>query len=147
MAEQTYANHRRVVPAYHLVATGILTINLGWSIFRLVQPLPGVGLFDRVLAVAVAVALLIVLLYARTFPLRAQDRVIRLEERLRLQALLPADLAPRIGELRTGQLIALRFAGDDEVADLTRRVLAGELKTQKEIKQAIRAWRADHLRV
>ncbi len=147
MAEQTYANHRRVVPAYHLVATGILTINLGWSIFRLVQPLPGVGLFDRVLAVAVAAALLIVLLYARTFPLRAQDRVIRLEERLRLQALLPADLAPRIGELRTGQLIALRFAGDDEVADLTRRVLAGELKTQKEIKQAIRAWRADHLRV
>jgi hypothetical protein len=147
MPEQSYANHRRVVPAYHFVAAGILTVHFAWSLFRLVRPLPGVGLFDRLLAVAVAAALLIVLLYARTFPLRAQDRVIRLEERLRLQALLPADLAPRIGELRTGQLIALRFAGDEEVPDLARRVLAGELRTQQEIKQAIRSWRADHLRV
>lgn len=146
MDAQSYAKHRRVVPAYHFLAAGILALNFLWSLVRLACPLPGAGLVDRLLAVAVAVALLIVLLYARRFPLRAQDRVIRLEERLRLEALLPPDLKPRIDELKPGQLVALRFAGDDEVADLTRQVLAGELTTQDEIKRSIRAWRADHLR-
>jgi hypothetical protein len=147
MAELSYANHRKFVPAYHFVGFGILTINLLWSLYRLIAGLPGVPVFDRVLNVAVAFALLIVLLYARVFPLRAQDRIIRLEERARLEGLLPADLKPRLGELRTGHLIALRFASDAEVPELTRRVLAGELATPADVKQAIRSWRADHLRM
>lgn len=147
MREQSYASHVRIVPAYHYLAAGIVTINFLWSLYRLFWPLPGTPVFDRLLAVAVALALGLVLLYARTFPLRAQDRVIRLEERLRLERLLPEDLRPRIPELRTRHLIALRFAGDDEVADLTRKVLAGDLKALDDIKRAIRNWRADHLRM
>jgi hypothetical protein len=147
MAEQNYANHRKFVPAYHYVATSILTLNLGWSLYRLANGLPGVPFFDRLLAVLVAAALIIVLLYARLFPLRAQDRVIRLEERMRLEALLPADLRPRIGELRPGQLVALRFASDEELPELTRRVLDGQLRTSSDIKKAVRNWRGDYLRV
>ena len=147
MSEQSYATHRRFVPGYHFVTFGILVINLLWSFYRLFWPLPDVPLFDRLLAVAVAFALPMIALYARTFPLKAQDRLIRLEERLRLEKLLPEDLKPRLGELRPGHLVALRFAGDAEVADLVRKVLAGDLKTQDEIKKAIRTWRADHLRM
>jgi hypothetical protein len=87
------------------------------------------------------------MLYLRFMPLRAQDRVIRLEERARLERIVPSDLRGRVGELTPSQLIAIRFAPDDEVADLTRRALNGELKTSKDIKLAIRNWRADHLRV
>jgi len=79
--------------------------------------------------------------------LRAQDRIIRFEERLRLERLLPPDLRGRVADLRTGQLVAIRFAHDDEVPDLVRRVLSGELTTQGDIKRAIQSWRADHLRV
>ena len=147
MSEQSYATHRRFVPGYHFVTFGILVINLLWSLFRLFWPLGDAPLFDRLLAVAVAFALPMIALYARTFPLKAQDRLIRLEERLRLEKLLPEDLKPRLGELRPGHLVALRFAGDAEVADLVRKVLAGDLKTQDEIKKAIRTWRADHLRM
>lgn len=146
MAEQTYATHRRFVPMYHFVAFGILTINLIWSLFRLVRGLPDVPFFDRLLGVAVAFALLLVCLYARVFALRAQDRVIRLEEILRMERLLPADLKPRIGELRAGQLIALRFAGDEELPELTRTVLDKGIKDRAEIKKMVRTWRADHLR-
>lgn len=147
MAEQSYAHHRRVVPAFHFVTGGILLLNLVWSIYRLVQGLPGVPFFDRLLAVAVAIALGLLAWYTRIFPLRAQDRVIRLEERLRMERLLPPDLRARIGELRTGHFVALRFASDEELPELTRAVLAGEVKTGDEIKRRIRQWRADHLRM
>ena len=73
--------------------------------------------------------------------------MIRLEERLRLANILPADLKARIGELSTGQLIALRFASDAEVTELTREVLAGDIQDKKAIKGKIKSWRADHLRV
>jgi hypothetical protein len=95
----------------------------------------------------VAIALLIGILLSRNMPLRAQDRIIRLEERSRLERLLPGDLRGRVGELTPTQLIAIRFAPDDEVPDLTRRTLSGELKSQGDIKRAIRNWRSDHLRV
>jgi len=147
MAEQTFATHRRFVPAFHFVTFGILVINVIWALFRLVRGLPGVPFFDRLLALAVAAALVLLSWYARTFPLRAQDRIIRLEERLRLERLLPADLKPRIGELRTGQLIALRFASDEELPELTRTVLDKGMSKQDEIKKLVRSWRADHLRM
>jgi uncharacterized protein DUF6526 len=147
MAEQNYANHAKYVPGFHFVTFGILTINLIWSLFRLFWGVPGTPLPDRLLNVAVAVALALMAWYLRVFPLKAQDRVIRLEETLRLERLLPADLKPRIGELRPGQLIALRFAGDDELPDLTRAVLAGEVTAPGEIKKRVRSWRADHFRM
>lgn len=147
MSEQSFANHSKFVPGFHFVASFILLVNLAWSIFRLFWPLPGVPVFDRLLAVAVAVALGLMLWYLRTFPLKAQDRVIRLEETLRMERLLPADLRPRIGELRPGQFVALRFASDEELPELTRAVLDGGLRDQKAIKQRIRGWRADHFRL
>ncbi|HEY0514900.1 MAG TPA: DUF6526 family protein [Thermoanaerobaculia bacterium] len=147
MAEQNFANHRKFVPGFHFVALGILMINLIWSLFRLFIGLPGVGFFDRLLNVAVAVALLLLAWYLRVFPLKAQDRVIRLEEMLRLERLLPADLRPRIGDLGTGQLIALRFASDAELPELTRAVLDRGITGPDEIKKMIGAWRADHLRM
>jgi hypothetical protein len=106
-----------------------------------------VGIWDRLLNVAVAFALLLIAWYVRIFPLKAQDRVIRLEETLRLERLLPADLRSRIGELRPGQLIALRFASDAELPELTREVLGGSLSSPGEIKKRVRSWRADHFRM
>jgi hypothetical protein len=140
---QTFQNHARFVPAYHFVATPILTVNALWAAYRLFKA-PS---FDTVLALAVALTLIVMLLYLRLFALKAQDRVIRLEERQRLARLVPGDLQSRIEELRPGQLVALRFASDGEVAELARRALAGELATPKAIKQAIRSWRGDYLRV
>jgi Family of unknown function (DUF6526) len=147
MAEQNYANHAKYVPGFHFLTLGILTINLIWSLFRLFWGLPGTPFFDRLLNVAVAVALGLLAWYIRIFPLKAQDRVIRLEERLRLERLLPADLKPRIGDLRASQLIALRFASDEELPELARAVLAGEATSPDEIKKRVRTWRADHFRM
>lgn len=147
MAEQNYANHAKFVPGFHFVTLGILVINLIWSLVRLFWVLPGTNFFDRLLSVAVAVALALMAWYLRTFPLKAQDRIIRLEERLRLERLLPADLRPRIADLRPSQLIALRFASDDELPDLTRAVLTGEVTKPDEIKKRVQNWRADHFRM
>lgn len=146
---QSYANHRKLVPGYHYVAVPLLAVNLLWSLYRLFWGYPSfeMPLFDRLLAVAMAVALLLIVLYARTFPLRAQDRVIRLEEWIRMERLLPAELKSRIKDLRHGQFVALRFASDEELPELTRAVLDGEVRTQKEIKQRIRSWREDHFRL
>lgn len=141
-ASQSYANHTRYVPGYHYLLLTLLTINLLWTGYRLFRE-PSV---DRGVSFLVAIALGLLAYYARSFALRAQDRVIRLEERLRLTRLLPADQHGRIDALRTSQLIALRFASDEEVPALAARVFAGELTKPKEIKQAIRNWRADHLR-
>ncbi|HEV2855489.1 MAG TPA: DUF6526 family protein [Thermoanaerobaculia bacterium] len=147
MVEQNFANHRKFVPGYHFAAFGILGVNFLWSLFRLLSGLPGVPLFDRLLNAAVAVALLLLAWYARVFPLKAQDRVIRLEETLRLERLLPPDLRARVGELRPGQLVALRFASDEELPELTRAVLEEKSLSQDDIKKRIRNWRADHFRM
>ena len=148
MADQTFNTHRKYVPGFHFVTLGILTINILWSVYRATWPIgPGVPIFDRLMTVLVAVALALLAWYVRVFPLRAQDRVIRLEERNRLERLLPSDLRVRIGELTTGQLIALRFASDSEVVDLTRVVLEQKITGQDDIKKKIRDWRADHLRM
>lgn len=140
---QSYQNHARFVPAFHFVTFSILTVNVLWTAYRLIR-WPSL---DAGMAVLVAAALVLLCWYARVFPLTAQDRVIRLEERLRLARLLPADQQSRIDELRPRQLIALRFASDEELPGLAQRVLAGELTDPKAIKQAVRNWRADHLRV
>jgi hypothetical protein len=145
MAEQTqtYATHRRWVPLFHFFALPVLLINVVVTIIQLVRDPRPMTAWSVVVALAVFLGIFLL----RGMPLRAQDRVIRLEERARLDRVLPSDLRGRASELTAAQLIAIRFAADDEVPDLTRRALAGELKTQGDIKRAIRTWRADHLRV
>jgi Family of unknown function (DUF6526) len=144
MAEstQTYASHRRWIPTFHFFVLPVLLINVfvaGAHFARNPHPITA-------WPVVVAIALFIGVFELRGMPLRAQDRVIRIEERARLERVLPSDLRGRAGELTASQLIAIRFAPDDEVPDLVRRALNGELKTQDDIKRAIKNWRADHLR-
>ncbi|NJL27961.1 MAG: hypothetical protein HC897_08705 [Thermoanaerobaculia bacterium] len=141
---QTFENHAKLVPLYHFVAFGILTVNLLWQLWGLRE------IVDRPIAsiwnVLLAFALLLVWLYARIFALNVQDRVIRLEMRLRLAEVLPAELRPRIGELRTGQLVALRFASDEELPALVREVLDQGITNRTEIKKKVKNWQADHAR-
>jgi hypothetical protein len=145
MAQQSQilATHRRWIPAWHFFALPVLVINVFVSAVHFVRE-PGM---INAWAVVVALALAIGIFLSRFMPLRAQDRIIRLEERTRLDRILPSDLRGRVEELKTSQLVALRFAPDDEIPELMRRALNGELKTQADIKRAIRNWRADHLRV
>ncbi|MBK7596534.1 MAG: hypothetical protein IPJ11_15160 [Gemmatimonadetes bacterium] len=102
--------------------------------------------WPTVLAAVVAFALIVLAVSARTMALTVQNRVIRLEEHLRMQRLLPADLQARIGELSVGQLVALRFASDAELPELTRTVLTQGITDKKAIKRMITTWRPDHLR-
>ena len=148
MVEQNYRNHRKFVPGFHFVTFGILAVNFLWSLYRLFRGYPAVEmpLFDRALGVLVAAALIGIAWYARVFPLAVQDRVIRNEMQARLATVLPPDLRARIGELRRGHLIALRFASDEELPELTRQVLEGKLTRSDDIKKTIRSWRADDLR-
>jgi hypothetical protein len=143
VSTQTRASHRRFIPIWHFFALPVLVINVFMVAVRLVR----VPTLENTWSLVVAIALVIGIFLSRSMPLRAQDRVIRLEERLRLEKILPADLRGRIDELKPEQLIGLRFAPDNEVPDLTRRALSGELKTRADIKNAIANWRPDLLRV
>ena len=139
--EQNYGNHRRYYPWHHFVVQPILGINFFVEIRRLVEePSP-----SRWWAVILAMGLLLLSLTARAMALRAQDRVIRLEESIRLSRLGVGQAG--IDSLKPGQLVALRFAPDDEVPDLIRRINAGELMKGEQIKKSIRVWRPDYLRV
>jgi hypothetical protein len=139
---QSFENHNRVVPPYHMFAIPIFMINFIW---RLVQLKDGIT-FASIMNVLLAIAFLILILYARMFSLTVQDRVIRLEMRLRLERLLPPDMRSRIPELTLAQLISLRFAGDEELVALTRQVLDERLNDRKSIKRRIKNWQADLLR-
>lgn len=142
-AVQNLANHARIVPLYHFVLGGIVGVNLFFTGWMLVSgPTPG-----RAMAFALAIGLLIVFWYARAFALAAQDRVIRLEMRLRLERLLPPAQFARFDELGVRQIVALRFAGDAELPGLVDEVLAGRLVRPEDIKRRIRDWQADWLRV
>jgi hypothetical protein len=142
-APQNFANHRRIIPLYHFVIFGIFVINAIWSIVQLVR-FPS---WPTLLACAVALALVGLFLFERTFALAVQDRVIRLEMRLRLAKVLPPDLQGRIPELDRDQLIALRFAGDQELPDLVREVLTNDMHNRDDIKRRIKKWEADFWRV
>jgi hypothetical protein len=139
---QNFQNHTRVVPLYHMFVFGVFLINLGTSIYRLVK----FGSWASVVNFLVALALIVLFFYVRVFVLSVQDRVIRLEMRLRLAELLPADLCPRIPEFSVGQLIALRFACDAELPALARKVLDEKLSDSKAIKRLVKDWQADYLR-
>jgi hypothetical protein len=139
---QTFENHTRMLPAYHYVAFPLFTLNFFFTLFKAVTDFSWANL----MAFGLAVALMLLFFVARMMPVTVQDRVIRLEETLRMRALLPADLQPRIGEFTVKQLVALRFAGDDELPALARKVLDEKIADQTAIKKMVQHWRADYLR-
>jgi hypothetical protein len=140
---QNYQNHARYYPLVHYVITPILFFNLFWQIIRLSQE----RTWDRAENLLIAVALMLMSLAARIQALKAQNRVIRLEEFLRYKDILPTDLAAQAMRLKPGQIIALRFASDEELPRLLQQTLNGEFKDTKEIKLAVKNWRGDYLRV
>lgn len=140
---QTYGTHRRFVPLFHFFALPVLGLNVLARIYVLVRYFSRLAIWELIVALALAALAYTVRGMATT----AQDRIIRLEERLRLERLLPADLRARIGELTASQLIGLRFCSDAELPDLTRAVLNAEVSGRNEIKQRIKSWRPDLLRV
>jgi Family of unknown function (DUF6526) len=144
MAEpvQSYKKHARLLPPFHFFVVPVLLVNFINTLRHLWQNPTQHFAFE----VVVAAALLVLAFLSRIQALTVQDRVIRLEMRLRLRGLLPPDLQPTIDQLTHRHLVALRFASDAEMADLVRDVLAGKLTTSKDIKQKIRNWQGDWLR-
>ncbi len=140
---QNYANHGRYVPLFHFVLGGILVANLAASGRRLYLD-PGMG---SAMDFALAIGLGIMGWYTRAFALAAQDRVIRLEMRLRLEKLLPAGQFAQFNRLAPAQLVALRFAGDQEMPALVAEVLDGKLSDPDAIKKRIQDWQPDWMRV
>jgi hypothetical protein len=143
MEQQNFKNHTKLVPAFHFYTLGTLLINIGWSIYRWKAAEFSI---DGLWGILVAVALFLLAFYARTFAMKVQDRVIRLEERLRYERLLPADLQASCAELDINQIVALRFACDAELPTLTRKVLDEKMNERKAIKQQIKNWKPDYLR-
>jgi hypothetical protein len=143
MSEQNFANHAKMVPAFHFFAMPVFALNFGWTIYHWVTS--GFSLAGTI-SVLLAAALIVLLFCARLFALTVQDRVIRLEERLRFERLLPADLKPRIAQFTVGQLVSLRFASDEELPALACKVLDEKLTDRKTIKQLIKNWKPDYLR-
>lgn len=140
--QQNLSNHARLVPLYHIGVFLPLLINLVWSIYQVSGGLTG----EAIVRVLVAIALILLFISVRTQILTVQDRVIRLEMRLRLARVLPPDQHKAIAQLTHKQLVALRFASDAELPALVQRVLAGQLLTQKAIKAEVKDWQADFLR-
>lgn len=140
--KQTYANHVRRTPLYYNLAGLTLAVNIVWSGYRLFST-PSI---DTALACLVAVAILVAAVAARTQTLTVQNRVIRLEQRLRFRELLPAELAQRASQLPLNHIIALRFASDAELPTLVNEAVSGRLNDPKAIKEKIQDWQGDFLR-
>ena len=139
---QNYANHGRLVFGYHVATALLLLLNLGYAGWTLVRGFT----FGNIVYLTTAVALVMISYYARAFALAVQDRIIRLEERLRLQRLLPHDMHSRIVEFTVPQLVGLRFASDGELVNLAKRVLDEKIVDRDAIKKLIADWRPDDCR-
>jgi hypothetical protein len=139
---QSFENHTRLVPAWHFVAAPILLLNFGWAIHNLIK----VQDTGTVVELLLSIALLILWAFSRIFALTVQDRLIRLEMRLKLGALLPAEMRSRIPEFTVAQLVSLRFASDEELPALARKVLDEKINERKAIKKLIKNWQPDELR-
>lgn len=140
---QDFKNHRQYVVGYHYVASFFILANLAYAVFVLITNFSASSVFGTAGAVGLALAAY----YAREFPIGNQNRIIRLEERLRLSRLLPDDLKNRIESLSTEQLVALRFASDAELPELARKVIAESISSGEAIKKLIKVWRPDHHRI
>ncbi|HEV8488108.1 MAG TPA: DUF6526 family protein [Blastocatellia bacterium] len=145
MAEtpQTYDNHTRWHAPFHFFVLPLFALNVIFALVQLIR----LRDLDHAAWFVLAIALVVLTFLVRINALRVQDRVIRLEERLRYQQVLPPALAQRACTLLSGQVVALRFASDEELADLAQQILDGKLTEGKEIKRAVKKWRSDTLRV
>ena len=142
MSEQSFKSHARWLPGFHFFAAPVLLVNVINELRHFYFEQTRHALWMAI----VAAALLMVAFLARTQALTVQDRLIRLEMRLRLRGILPPDLHPNIDALTHRQLVALRFASDAEMAELVRGVVAGKLTSSKDIKSQIKSWQSDLLR-
>ncbi|MFN0169676.1 MAG: DUF6526 family protein [Bryobacteraceae bacterium] len=140
--QQSFASHTRWDPPFHFFAVMIFLANIPIAVwFAWKDPT-----FPTIWGVLVSLAFAVIALRSRLYAIKVQDRLIRLEERLRLMRLWPESMHSRIGELTESQLIGLRFASDGEVAELAKKALADKME-RTAIKQAIKTWRPDHWRV
>ncbi len=140
---QTFANHTRWQPPLHYFVLPVMLINVIWAVVVFVKdPNRNSGWW-----IIVSLALFTLVPFVRLNPLKAQDRIIRLEEKLRYQQVLSPALLARTSALNPGQIIALRFASDDELEELVSAVLAGKFAKNSDIKRAIKHWHADTFRV
>lgn len=140
--KQNFENHAKFVPAYHIVAFGIFVINFFWRIYQLIHAPSG----ESAMGLLLSIGFLLIFFFARIFALTVQDRVIRLEMRLRMQQVLPGDMRAHTNEFSVGQLVALRFASDEELPELCRKVLDGKIEDRKLIKKMVKDWQPDYLR-
>jgi hypothetical protein len=143
MPEQNLGNHTRFFPPFHFFVLPVLLGNFLYSIYAWYKVGWSLGGLWRAI---VAFAIVYGLVLARVMALKVQDRVIRLEETLRYERLLPSDLQARINEFAVGQIVSLRFASDAELPALTRKVLDDKIQQRKAIKQLVKTWRPDFLR-
>jgi uncharacterized membrane protein (DUF485 family) len=144
MAEQqNYSNHVKFVPLFHFFVLPVLLINFFSSIFR--YRVLGFS-WGWLIGMLTALALFMLAGLGRSFALKVQDRVIRMEERQRCERLLPTELKARIAEITPDQFVALRFASDGELPGLVSKVLTDKISDRKTIKQMVKNWRGDYLR-
>jgi hypothetical protein len=141
-ASQSYQSHAKFVPLYHFVTLPILLLNILFMAYHVVT---GPSLFTA-WALLMGIALFLAALFGRVFALKVQDRVIRLEERMRLRELLPAELKGRVNDFTPEQLIAIRFASDAEVPELAALVLRDNPAKRDAVKKLIKQWRDDDVR-
>lgn len=140
--EQSFKSHARWLPPFHFFVIPVLLLNFLNEIRHVVLD-PN---RHAIWVLIVSAALLTLGFLSRIQALTVQDRVIRLEERLRMRQLLPPELHQHIDALTHRQMVALRFASDAELADLVREVVGGKLATPKDIKMRVKTWRSDWLR-
>lgn len=141
-SEQSLKNHARFDPLYHFFIFGLFLANLVYASVHEYHYRTISSAWYLFLSLAVIVPII----RLRTYPLKVQDRIIRLEERLRLQSLAPVEWHAQIFRLSEDQLVGLRFAGDGEVVELAKQALEHTL-SRKQIKERIKEWRADDWRV
>jgi hypothetical protein len=141
-APQSFEHHTRWDPAYHFFLVPVTLITFFWLCYNAYKQRTWFSHWEIIVGIAAIIAVLKI----RFYSLHVQDRLIGLEERLRLSSLVTPDFRPRINELKPNQLVALRFASDAELPGLAARALAENLD-RKQIKAAIKTWRADNFRV
>ena len=141
--QQSYANHRRFVPMFHYVTGLLFLANLIFAVYHIIRVF---GLAS-VVNLLTAIALVLLFLYTRSFAAANQDRIIRVEERLRMDRLFSDPLKSRVLEFSVSQCVGLRFASDAELPGLAGRVLDEKIDNREEIKKLIREWRPDNDRV
>ena len=143
MDPQNFANHTRWHPTFHFFVLPVMLINFFWAVVMFVKA-PG---WNAGWWIVVSLALALLTTFVRTYSLKVQDRLIRLEEKLRYQQVLSTPLKQQTSNLTVGQTVALRFAADEELEELVNSVLSGKFIKTKDIKRAIKQWRADNFRV